>query len=123
MNYRGLLQVAAFFCCATSAQTAHAVDCKTLSGKLLDSLDAGNYAAAGGDFNDQMKALSPQKLQKAWQTLTQQMGERGTRDVAQLIQADGKTIVITPVHFGSQVARAVVACSADGKITGFHIGQ
>ncbi|MEW5307724.1 MAG: hypothetical protein WDW36_010101 [Sanguina aurantia] len=39
------------------------------------------------------------------------------------IQADGTSIVITPVHFGNQIAKAVVACSADGKIAGFHIGQ
>lgn len=122
MNYRGWLRVAVFSCCAASA-AAHAVDCKALSGKLLDNLDAGNFAAAGSDFDDQMKALSPEKLQDVWQTLAKQMGERGARDVPQLIQADGMTIVITRVHFDNQIAKAVVACSADGKIAGFQIGQ
>lgn len=123
MKYRQWLRVVVFSCCAANAIAAQAVDCKTLSGKVLDSLDAGNFAAAGSDFDDKMKSVTPEKLQQVWQTLATQMGDRGARDAPQLIQADGTSIVITPVHFGNQIAKAVVACSADGKIAGFHIGQ
>lgn len=122
MNYREWLRVAALSCFAASASVGHAADCKALSSRLLDNLDKGNYASAGGDFNDKMKTLSPQKLQQVWETLPQQMGARGARDVAQLIQANGEDVVITPVHYGNQIANAVVACSVDGKIAGFHIG-
>ena len=122
MKYRRWLRVVVFSCCAASAMAAQAVDCRALSGKVLDSLDAGNFAAAGSDFDDKMKSLTPEKLQQDWETLASQMGTRGAREVPQLIPGDGMMVVITRVHFGSQIAKAVVACSADGKISGFHIG-
>lgn len=123
MKHRGWLRLAVFACCTASALVAQATDCKALSGKLLQNLEKGNYAAAGSDFNDKMKVLTPQKLQEVWQALSEKMGTKGVPEDAQQIQYNGQDVVITPIHYGNQLANSIVACSADGKIAGFHIGQ
>jgi hypothetical protein len=121
MKRRPSFTAAVFLLSATSAFAAHAADCKALSSRLLDNLDRGNYAAARGDFDDPMKALSAQQLQTFWQTLQKKLGARGARDEARQVQNNGNDIVITPLHFGGNLANAVVVCSPSGKISGFHV--
>ena len=60
----------------SGAFSAHAADCKAMSGKLLDNLDHGNYLAASSDFDDKMKTLSPEQLKQNWEGLTKKLGAR-----------------------------------------------
>jgi len=105
-----------------SVFAVHAVDCKAISNKLLDNLDQGNSDAAVVDFNAEMKAgLSPAQLKQFWQRLPQKLGVRGARENARLVQQNVRDIVVTPLHFSTGIANAVVVCSPEGQISGFHV--
>ena len=122
MKYRAWIITAVLSISATVASAANAADCRALSSKLMDNLDQGNSDAAFADFNAKMKAaLSPAQLKQLWQKLPQKLGPRGAREEARLVQKNGNDIVVTPLHFGDNVAHAVVACSPDGQIAGFHV--
>jgi hypothetical protein len=121
MERRTRCVAAIFLVSATGAFAAHAADCKTLSRQLLDNLDHGNDAAAHVDFDEPMKSLSAQQLQTLWQTLQKKLGPRGARDEARQVQNNGNDIVMTPLHFGDHIAKAVVVCSPGGKISGFQL--
>ena len=122
MKYRAWIAASVLSIFATVASAANAADCKALSSKLMDNLDQGNSDAAVADFNAKMKAaLSSAQLEQFWQKLPQKLGTRGVREEARLVQKNGNDIVVTPLHFGHSVAHAVVICSPDGQIAGFHV--
>lgn len=102
---------------------AHAESgCESASTRLLDALDRGDYTGATTDFNDTMKTrISADKLSEVWQAVPAQFGARGEREAAQVVQNGDKSIVVTPLHYGTTVIDAQVTCSADGKIAGFYI--
>lgn len=96
--------------------------CESVSTRMLDALDRGDYSAATADFNDIMKTrLTTDKLSEAWQAIPAQFGERGGREQAQVSQVGADTVVVTALHYGTTLIDAQVACSADGKIAGFYI--
>jgi len=103
---------------------AHATgaDCPTLSSRLLDHLDKGDFAGATADFDDRMRTgLSAAALAKVWQSLPQKFDARGMREPARTSLANGFAVVVTPMHYGNTLIDARVACSADGRIAGFYI--
>lgn len=103
---------------ATAADTS----CQTLSTRLLDHLDTGDFAGATNDFDDRMKAgLGADKLGDVWQSLPQQFGARGARGTATVSMVSGDTMVVTPLHYGDRLLDAQVACGSDGKIAGFYL--
>ncbi len=121
MTYRRWFSAGLFFFSAAGACAIQATDCRNTSSKLLDNLDRGNYAIAGADFDAKMKTLTPERLQSFWENLPHRWGARGARDDARLVRKDGNDIVVTPIHFGDEVANAVVVCSPAGQIAGFHV--
>ncbi|OOG54488.1 DUF3887 domain-containing protein [Rhodanobacter sp. C03] len=101
---------------------AAGTDCQATSTRLLDHLDKGDYAGAAADFDDTMKAdLGADRLARIWPALSQQFGARGAREQPQLSQRDGRTLVITPLHYGQRLINARVSCDSDGRIGGFYI--
>jgi len=103
---------------------AHAAsaDCPTLSSRLLDHLDKGDFTGATADFDDRMRSgLSADALANVWQSLPQKFGARGAREPARSSVTNGSAVVVTPLHYGDKLIDAQVACSADGRIAGFYI--
>lgn len=96
--------------------------CQTLSARMLDHLDKADFSGATQDFDDRMKtALSADKLAQVWQSLPTHFGVKGARDAATVKDSEGYEVVITPLHYGSGLIDAQVACSVDGRIAGFYI--
>ncbi len=103
---------------AASAADAPAV----LAARLLDQLDAGQYAAAEATFSPEMKAAVPaDKLKAVWESLPAQMGAAGRRGVATTSEADGYRIVVVPLEYtrGNLLARVVL--DKDDRIAGFMV--
>ncbi|NUS38326.1 MAG: alpha/beta fold hydrolase, partial [Lysobacter sp.] len=95
-----------------------APDAAMLSTRLLDHLDAGEYAAAEAMFDDRMRAAVPaSKLQAVWQSLPP-AGDRGGPRVA--TQA-GMRIVRTTLHRGVTQWTATVALDPDGHVGGLLV--
>jgi len=105
------------------ANASHAeTPCETLSTRLLDALDHGDYAGATADFDATLKAkLSADTLSKVWQAIPPQFGERGAREPAQVSQVGDRAIVVTALHYEKDTIDSRVACSADGKVADFFI--
>lgn len=107
---------------AIGVARAAIADCPTLSSRLLDHLDKGDFAGATADFDDRMKTgLSADALAGVWQSLPQKFGARGAREPARSSVTNGYAVVVTPLHYGDKLIDAQVACSADGRIAGFYI--
>ena len=61
----------------TLSGSAFAAEPEALATRLLDQLDAGQYAQAEAMFSAQMKAAVPaDKLRAVWESLPAQMGGR-----------------------------------------------
>ncbi|HEY1588546.1 MAG TPA: DUF3887 domain-containing protein [Rhodanobacter sp.] len=101
---------------------AAGTDCQATSTRMLDHLDQGDYTGATADFDDSMKAdLGADRLARIWPAVSQQFGARGARERSQISQKDGRTLVVTPLHYGQRLIDARVSCDADGRIGGFYI--
>lgn len=94
--------------------------------RLLDRMDAGDYAGAAMDFTPQMKAaLCADKLAAVQQQLAA-AGPVQRRDPAKRTQQSGITVVTVRIHRASAAIDATVAIDAtiaidgDGKVAGLH---
>jgi len=68
---------------AATASAAAADSPTALATRLLDQLDAGQYAAAEATFSPQMKAAVPaDKLKAVWESLPALLGAAGARGEA-----------------------------------------
>ena len=103
--------------------TASATDAPTtLATRLLDQLDAGQYAAAEASFSPQMKAAVPaDKLKAVWESLPAQLGAAGSRGEATTSEADGFRIVAVPLHYAHGDVLARVVLDRDDRIAGFMV--
>lgn len=87
---------------------------------VLDRLDAGEFEAAGADFNAQMKdALGPDKLAAVQQQLDS-AGAVQSRGEPQVSQRDGITVVVVRIQRALAAIDATVAIDVDGKVAGLH---
>lgn len=105
------------------AATASAADSPVaLATRLLDQLDAGQYAAAEAMFAPQMKAAVPaEKLKAVWGSLPAQMGAAGKRGAAETSQADGFRIVVVPLEYAHGGLQARVVLDQDDRVAGFLV--
>lgn len=93
-----------------------------LATRLLDQLDAGQYAAAEATFSPQMKAAVPaDKLKAVWESLPAQMGAAGGRGEATTSEADGFRIVVVPLTYARGELLARVVLDKDDRIAGFLV--
>jgi len=107
---------------ATSFAASAGDDPVQLATRLLDQLDAGQYAAAEATFSAQMKAAVPaDKLQAVWESLPAQMGAAGERGQPQLGEANGFRIVVIPLHYANGALQARVALDGNDQIAGFMV--
>ena len=90
--------------------------------RLLDHLDAGEYAQAEAMFTPEMaKAVPADKLKAVWESLPGQVGKATGRGAMQASAQGGSTLVLVPLHYQNAELVARVAISAEGKIEGFLI--
>ncbi|WP_240906241.1 alpha/beta fold hydrolase [Thermomonas sp. HDW16] len=104
-----------------AAQDA-SIDGARIATRLLDHLDAGEYAQAEAMFGAEMaKAVPADKLKAVWESLPAQAGEAKGRGEAATMQQGEATLVKTPLHYAKAELVAKLAINADGKIVGFLI--
>lgn len=107
----------AFSASAFAAETPTA-----LATRLLDQLDAGQYAAAEATFSPQMKAAVPaDKLKAVWESLPAQLGAAGKRGEASSSEANGLRIVVIPLHYARGDLQARIALDKDDHVAGFLV--
>ena len=107
---------------AVSAIASAADSPATLATRLLDQLDAGQYAAAEATFSAQMKAAVPaDKLKAVWESLPAQLGAASKRGEAVTSEADGFRIVVIPLRYANGALQARIALDKDDKVAGFLV--
>lgn len=107
---------------AATASAAAADSPTALATRLLDQLDAGQYAAAEATFSPQMKAAVPaDKLKAVWESLPALLGAAGARGEASVSEADGFRIVVIPLAYARDNVLARVVLDSDDRIAGFLV--
>ncbi len=103
--------------------SALAADPQAIATRLLDQLDAGQYAAAEAMFSPELKAAVPaDKLKAVWESLPAQAGPRGERGPAKVSQTEGGAgSVLIPLQYAKARLQARVAVDADGQVVGFLV--
>ena len=110
------------FSTRAAAQEAPAIDGAAIATRLLDHLDAGEYAQAEAMFNaDMAKAVPADKLKAVWESLPAQAGAAQGRGEAVSMTQDGSTSVKVPLRYAMAGLVAKLAIGADGRIAGFLI--
>lgn len=90
--------------------------------RLLDQLDAGEYAAAEASFTAEMAAAVPAaKLEALWESLPAQAGAAQGRGQPQIQTQGTVSLVIVPLHYANVELVAKIAIDGDGKIAGLLI--
>ncbi|HEY5971795.1 MAG TPA: alpha/beta fold hydrolase, partial [Pseudoxanthomonas sp.] len=102
---------------------AYAVDTpEAIAIRLLDTLDAKDYAAAEASFTPEMAAAAPaDKLEAVWESLPAQLGIAKGRGEAKVTPHQGMQVVVIPLHYANGGLIAQVVVDATGKIAGFLI--
>ena len=99
-----------------------AVDGPAIATRLLDHLDAGEYAQAEAMFGaDMAKAVPADKLKAVWESLPAQAGAAKGRGEATGTAQAGVTLVHVPLHYEKAGLVAKIAIDASGRIIGFLI--
>ena len=105
-----------------AAQDAAGVDGAAIATRMLDHLDAGEYAQAEAMFSPEMAAAVPaDKLKAVWESLPAQAGEAQGRGDASSMARDGSTFVQVPLQYAKAALVAKLAIGTDGRIVGFLI--
>jgi pimeloyl-ACP methyl ester carboxylesterase len=111
-----LLALAAAFT-ATAATPA-----ETTAMRLLDHLDAGEYAQVESMFTKEMATAVPaEKLKQLWESLPKQVGAAKGRGATQVVEHSGTHLVTVPLHYANAELVAKVAVGTDGKVAGLMI--
>ena len=108
---------------AFSASTACAADTpEAIATRLLDQMDAKDYAAAEASFTPAMAAAVPaDKLKAVWESLPAQLGVAKGRGEAKVTPHQGMQVVVIPLHYANGDLVAQVVVDAEGRIAGFLI--
>lgn len=107
---------------APQAAAAEIESCIGKTDALLAALDKGDYQGAEMDFNPTMQAgLPPGQLKQAWESLPSRFGKPGPRGAPHNSLSGGYVVITVPMPFENMMLAAQAACSADGKIAGFHV--
>ncbi len=108
---------------AFAASPAYAADApETIALRLLDQMDAKDYAAAEAAFTPDMAAAVPaDKLKAVWESLPAQVGAATGRGEAKVTPHQGMQVVVIPLHYAKGELIAQVVVDAEGRIAGFLI--
>ncbi len=91
-----------------------------LANRLLDHLQAGDYAAAEAMFSPEMAAAVPQdKLKAVWESLPAQIGPLRTRGEAKVAPHQDMQVALVRLDFANGAINAQIAVNAQGKVAGF----
>lgn len=105
---------------AASGADAAATRATAIADALLDQLDAGDYAAAGATFTEEMSAAVPlDQLQAAWESLPRQLGAATGRGQARVVAQNGLHVVVRQLDYQRGAVIAQTAVDAQGRIAGF----
>ncbi|HEX5662085.1 MAG TPA: alpha/beta fold hydrolase [Xanthomonadaceae bacterium] len=90
--------------------------------RLLDRMNAGEYAQAESMFTAEMaKAVPAAKLKAVWESLPAQAGTAKGRGDPTVDTQGGASLVTVPLPYEKTGLVAKVAVAADGRISGFLI--
>ncbi len=104
------------------AQEAANVDGAAIATRLLDHLDAGEYAQAEAMFSaDMAKAVPAAMLKTVWESLPLQAGAAQGRGEATSMGKDGSTFVNMPLRYAKAALVAKLVIDAEGKVAGFLV--
>ena len=108
---------------AFATPSAHAAGtAEAVAIRLLDQMDAKDYAAAEASFTPDMAATVPaDKLKAVWESLPAQLGVAKGRGEAKVTPHQGMQIVVIPLHYADGELLAQVVVDAEGKIAGFLV--
>lgn len=108
---------------AFAASPTYAADTpESIATRLLDHMDANDYAAAEASFTPDMAAAVPaDKLKAVWDSLPAQLGAAKGRGEAKVTPHQGMQVVVVPLHYANGELLAQVVVDAEGKIAGFLI--
>ena len=102
------------------AAAAAQVDASAVATRLLDHMEAGDFAAALAGFTPQMKgALGADKLAAVQQQINGAGAATG-RDAPKLAQQSGMTVVVVRLHRANASLDATIAVDAEGRVAGLH---
>jgi dienelactone hydrolase len=105
-----------------AAQDTAGVDGNAIATRLLDHLDAGEYAQAEAMFSAEMAAAVPaDKLKAVWESLPAQAGKATGRGDAKPTPGAGGTLVEIPLQYEKASLLAKIAVGNDGKVIGFRV--
>jgi len=108
------------------ASVGHAVaqpstaDAQTTATRVLDQLDAGDYAAVTATFDPQMTAALGADALRQVQTQIEAAGPVTSRDAPRVTRQQGMTVVVTRIHRAQASFDATVALDAEGRVAGLH---
>ena len=104
-----LSSVALVAAAATTEQTAT---------RLIDTLQAGDMAAAEAMFTPEMaKAAPAASLQALWTSL----GTLQSRSPARVVEQQGMQVVLQPLTFANGTVNATIAIDAQGRVAGLFL--
>lgn len=88
---------------------------------FVRTLAKGDFAAAEGNFTDQMKqAAPPEKLRQIWQSLLDRVGPFQDTGASKTVTQGGYTSVIVKTDFKSQALGIAVTFDSADRIAGMH---
>ena len=106
----------------TGSPASAADNAAAIATRMLDQLDAGNYAAAEAMFTAEMAAAVPaDKLKAVWESLPAQVGVAKGRGQPKVSAQQDVHVVAVPLHHANAELVAQVAVDADGEISGFLV--
>lgn len=90
--------------------------------RLLDALQADDFAAAHDTFAPSLRTALPQEqLAQIWRALPSQVGALEARGEPRVETSDGYTVAVVPLRFARMTLDARVTVSAAGEATGFFL--
>lgn len=114
--------LAALLCTTSGSAIAQSqtADAHTTAARVLERLDAGDYAAVTAMFDPQMSAALDADGLRAVQTQIEAAGPVTSRDAPQVSQQQGMTVVVTRIHRAQASLDATVALDTQGRVAGLH---
>ncbi|MGV8960641.1 MAG: alpha/beta fold hydrolase [Stenotrophomonas sp.] len=114
--------LAAVLMLVTSSAALAAETPQTIATRLLDQLDAGNYASAEAGFTAEMAAAVPAAtLKTIWESLPAQMGAATGRGEPQTSTHQGMSVVVIRLRFANGELDTQTVVDDQDRIAGFRI--
>lgn len=103
---------------SSAALVANAATPEQTATQLIDTLQAGDMAAAEAMFTPEMaKAAPAASLQALWTSL----GTLQRRGPARVVEQQGMQVVLQPLTFANGTVNATIAVDAQGRVAGLYL--